>query len=76
MRKIHLNFGGDKFCAKWDFFDDDVVAPWGYGENISGAISDLIENTLPCKLNGIISSMENAPQNAVEQNGHIAQQTK
>ena len=59
MRHINLQMDGNQICATWDNFDCLAVSPAGFGDNISGAVNDLIRNTPACELNGIMSAVEN-----------------
>jgi len=66
MRKIHLQMDGNQICSTWDSFDCLAVSPAGFGDTIGESVSDLIKNTQAYELNGIVSSIENAPFNNME----------
>jgi hypothetical protein len=61
MRKIHLFMEGNKIAATWDNFDCLATSPAGFGDNISGAVKDLITNSSVIEVNDIITSIENEP---------------
>jgi hypothetical protein len=76
MRSINLQMDGNKICATWDNFDCLATSPAGFGDNISGAIRDLITNSSVIEINDIVTSIENAPQNAKELAATDSQQLK
>ena len=59
MRSINLQMDGNQICATWDDFDCLAVSPAGFGNNITEAVANLINETKPYELNGIVSSIEN-----------------
>ena len=66
MRSINLQMDGNQVCATWDDFIDLHDSPAGFGDTLWSAIGKLIDNTPAKQINGIVSSIENAPQNAKE----------
>jgi len=66
MRKIHLFMDGNQIAATWDNFDCLATSPAGFGDTIGEAVNDLIANTSAIEINGVVSSIENAPQNTKE----------
>ena len=62
MRKIHLFMDGNSIAATWDNFDCLATSPAGFGDVIGEAVADLIKNSGANEINGVVSSIENAPQ--------------
>ena|SRR5271157_4067903 len=65
MRSINLQMDGNQVCATWDNFDCFITSPAGFGNIISEAVTDLIAHSGAIEINGIVSSIENAPQIAI-----------
>ena len=61
MRSINLQMDGNQVCATWDDFVDLHDSPAGFGDTLWGAIEKLIDNTPAKQINGIVTSIENAP---------------
>ena len=67
MRSINLQMDGNKICATWDNFDCLATSPpAGFGDTICEAVGGLMSNTSAIEINAIVTSIENAPQNAKE----------
>lgn len=59
MRKIVFTMDGDQISAVWDYFDCLAVSPAGFGDTLSAAFANLINETESNELNLIIASIEN-----------------
>jgi hypothetical protein len=74
MRKIHLFMEGNKIAATWDNFDCLATSTAGFGDTIGCAVSDLIANSSAIEINGVVSSIENAPFETKELSATDSQQ--
>ena len=59
MKKVIFEMDGNQISARWDAFDCLAVSPAGFGDTLSEAFADLINETKPYELNLIVASIEN-----------------